>query len=65
LVLTTTKSPFCIISVGVSATGTRFDGEVLGLYRLRDYKMARAQIFYFDEAAACSFLAAASRSVDR
>jgi ketosteroid isomerase-like protein/uncharacterized membrane protein YphA (DoxX/SURF4 family) len=41
---------------GVSPTGDRFDGEALGLYRLRDGKLARAQMFYFDTAAVASFL---------
>jgi NAD(P)H dehydrogenase (quinone) len=41
---------------GVSPTGTRFDGEVLGLYQIRDGKFARAQMFYFDTAAALQFL---------
>ena len=41
---------------GVSASGDRFDGEVLGLYRLRNGKLARAQMFYSDTAAAASFL---------
>jgi len=45
---------------GVSRTGERFDGEVLGLYQLRDFKLARAQMFYFDEAATASFLARAA-----
>jgi len=44
---------------GVSRTGDRFDGEVLGLYELRDGKLARAQMFYFDTAAVASFLAKA------
>lgn len=44
---------------GVSPTGERFDGEVLGLYQLRDGKLARAQMFYFDTAAVASFLARA------
>jgi ketosteroid isomerase-like protein len=50
---------------GVSPNGERFDGEVLGLYELLDFKLARAQMFYFDEAAACRFLARASRRGDR
>ena len=33
--------------------------EVIGLYQLRDFKLARAQMFYFDEAAAARFLALA------
>jgi ketosteroid isomerase-like protein len=45
---------------GVSPAGERFDGQVLGLYQLRDFKLARAQMFHFDEAAAASFLARAA-----
>jgi ketosteroid isomerase-like protein len=45
---------------GVSAEGERFDGEVLGLYQVRDGKLARGQMFYFDEAAAVSYLARAA-----
>ena len=41
---------------GLSPTGEQFDGEVLGLYRLRDGKLARLQMFYFDEAAVVRFL---------
>lgn len=41
---------------GVSPKGERFDGEVIGLYDLRDFKLARAQMFYFDEAACARFL---------
>lgn len=44
---------------GISAAGERFDGEVLGLYRFRDGKLARAQMFYFDTTAVNSFLAKA------
>jgi uncharacterized protein len=44
---------------GVTAAGDRFDGEVLGLYRLHDGKLARAQMFYFDTAAVARFLAKA------
>jgi ketosteroid isomerase-like protein len=50
---------------GVSRAGERFDGAVIGLYRLRDFKLARAQMFYFDEAAAVSFLARAASHADR
>lgn len=46
---------------GVSAAGDRFDGEVLGLYRLRDGKLTRAQMFYFDTAAVAAFLAKAGK----
>jgi ketosteroid isomerase-like protein len=42
---------------GVSATGERFEDQVLGLYRLRAGKLARAQMFYFDTAAVANFLA--------
>jgi ketosteroid isomerase-like protein len=44
----------------ISPAGERFEGEVLGLYQLRDCKLARAQMFHFDEAAAVSFLARAA-----
>jgi ketosteroid isomerase-like protein len=42
---------------GLSPSGERFDGEVLGLYQIRDGKFARAQMFYFDTAAVAAFLA--------
>jgi ketosteroid isomerase-like protein len=42
---------------GVTPAGDRFDGEVLGLYRIREGKLARAQMFYFDTASLVSFLA--------
>jgi uncharacterized protein len=41
---------------GVSPSGERFDGEVIGLYELRDFRLSRAQMFYFDEAALVRFL---------
>lgn len=41
---------------GLSPSGERFEGEVLGLYRLRDGKLARAQMFYFDTVAVAQFL---------
>jgi uncharacterized protein len=44
---------------GTSPSGERFDGEVLGLYEVRDGKFARAQMFYFDAAAVQRFLASA------
>jgi ketosteroid isomerase-like protein len=49
---------------GVTSGGNRFDGEVLGLYRVRDAKLARAQMFYFDTAAVESFLAQANAPED-
>ena len=45
----------------VSPTGQRFDSPVLGLYRVRDGKFARAQMFFFDTTAVASFLAEATR----
>jgi len=39
---------------GRQPSGERFDGEVIGVYELRDFKMSRAQMFYFDEAALVS-----------
>lgn len=47
---------------GVSPRGERFDGEVLGLYRLRNRKLVRAQMFYFDSVAVASFLASSTGS---
>jgi ketosteroid isomerase-like protein len=44
---------------GVAPDGTRFEGEALGLYEVRDRKFARAQMFYFDAVAVERFLAAA------
>ena len=41
---------------GVSRAGDRIDTPVLGLYRLRGGKLARAQMFYFDAAAVVAFL---------
>ena len=42
---------------GVSPSGEQFEGEVLGLYQVREGKLARAQMFYFDTAAVARFLA--------
>jgi ketosteroid isomerase-like protein len=44
---------------GLSPSGERFDGEVVGLYEVRDGKFARAQMFYFDGGAVQRFLASA------
>jgi ketosteroid isomerase-like protein len=44
---------------GVMSAGVRFDGEVLGLSRVRGGKLARAQMFYFDTAPLVHFLATA------
>jgi len=43
----------------VGAGGERLDAPVLGLYRVCDGKLARAQMFFFDTAAVASFLARA------
>jgi uncharacterized protein len=48
---------------GVSSSGERFDGEVIGLYDMRDFKLSRAQMFYFDEAALVQFLQRAAREL--
>ena len=42
---------------GLSAAGDRIDEEVLGLYRFREGKLARAQMFYFDTVPVANFLA--------
>ncbi len=47
---------------GLAPRGERFEGEVLGLYQVRDGKLARAQMFYFDPVAAAAFLADAGRT---
>ena len=48
---------------GVSPSGERFDGEVIGLYEVRDFKLSRAQMFYFDEAALARFLQQAAQEL--
>lgn len=45
---------------GVSRAGDRFDSPVLGLYRIREGKLARAEMFYFDSAALANFLGRAN-----
>src|SRR5215813_2624492 len=47
---------------GVSPLGDRIDTPVLGLYQIRDRKLTRAQMFYFDTAGVLSFLAKAMTS---
>jgi uncharacterized protein len=44
---------------GLSPDGERFDGPVLALYTVRDGRLARAQMFYFDTPALVEFLARA------
>jgi ketosteroid isomerase-like protein len=46
---------------GRSPTSGQFNSPVLGLYRVRDGKLARAQMFYFDTVAVAGFLADAQR----
>jgi uncharacterized protein len=41
---------------GLSPTGERIDQPVLGLYRFRDGRLARGQMFYFDTADVARFL---------
>jgi len=41
---------------GLSPAGERIDTPVLGLYEVRDTKLARAQMFYFDAEGAVEFL---------
>jgi ketosteroid isomerase-like protein len=48
---------------GVDPTGERFDSPVLGLYQVREGKLVRAQMFYFDPVAANRFLANAAPQV--
>ena len=44
---------------GRSPSGERLDSQVLGLYRLHDGRLARAQTFYFDPVTVAAFIAAA------
>ncbi len=50
-----------LVQRGRGQAGRWLDTPVLGLYQVRDGKLARAQMFYFDPLAAAEFLAA-SRS---
>jgi ketosteroid isomerase-like protein len=43
---------------GVGPGGERFETPVLGIYRVRQGKLARAQMFYFDTVAVLRFLGA-------
>jgi ketosteroid isomerase-like protein len=40
----------------VAPDGERFESPVLGLYEVRDGKLARAQMFHYDTAAILAFL---------
>jgi uncharacterized protein len=46
---------------GRDPAGGRLDTPVLGLYQVRDGKLARAQMFYFDPLAAAEFLTRAQQ----
>jgi ketosteroid isomerase-like protein len=46
----------------IDAAGRRFDAPVLGLYRVRDAKLQRAQMFHFDTVAIRRFLDGAQRA---
>ena len=41
---------------GLGPEGERFDSPVLGLYEVRESRLARAQMFYFDPGAVSAFL---------
>jgi ketosteroid isomerase-like protein len=45
---------------GLTPAGESLDSQVLGLYRVHEGRLARGQMFYFDPASACAFLARAS-----
>ncbi len=47
---------------GLTPAGESLDSQVLGLYHVREGKLARGQMFYFDPAAVSAFLAKASRA---
>ena len=49
---------------GIDAAGDRFECPVLGLYEVRDRRLVRAQMFYFDTTAASDFLNRAARTVE-
>jgi hypothetical protein len=42
---------------GKSGSGRRLDTEVLGIYEIRDERVYRAQMYYFEEACTARFLA--------
>jgi len=47
---------------GLSVDGERIESPVLGLYQVRDGKLLRGQMFYFDPVAVGRFLERASDS---
>lgn len=52
----------CYRQRAVDHAGRRFDNPVLGIYRVRDGKLAWAQMFHFDTAAILAFLEQAKRA---
>jgi ketosteroid isomerase-like protein len=46
---------------GVSASGARFETDVIGLYEVQGGRLVRAQMSYFDEAGTNRFLAQSTR----
>jgi ketosteroid isomerase-like protein len=50
---------------GIDSAGRRFECPVLGLYEVRESRLARAQMFYFDTTATADFLAASEQNGDR
>src|SRR5262245_58555717 len=44
---------------GINSAGVRFDGEVLGLYKVVGGRLSRAQMFYFDTVPLVRFLSQA------
>lgn len=49
----------------LSPAGEYFDAPVIGLYEVRDRKLARAQMFHYDLAAVIAFLERARNATDR
>jgi ketosteroid isomerase-like protein len=47
---------------GLTPAGDTIDSEVLGLYHVRDGKLARGQMFYFDPASVLAFLKKAAQA---
>ena len=41
---------------GLAPGDERFEGDMLGLYEVRDHKFARAQMFYYDTEVVLRFL---------
>ena len=47
---------------GLTPAGESLDSPVLGLYQVREGRLARGQMFYFDPESVCAFLARAGRA---